>query len=565
MKLIECVPNFSEGLNNEVISSIARSIEDVEGISLLDVDPGRDTNRTVVTFVGPPDAVKEAAFQSIKIASELIDMSKHKGAHPRMGATDVFPLIPISGVSIEECIDLSHEIGQRVANELNISVYLYEKSATNSKRSNLADIRAGEYEGLSKKLKDPKWKPDYGPSELNHKAGATAIGVRNFLVAYNINLNTKDQRLATDIAFELREKGRSKRKPNPASPNLLDGEIVRNDDGSPVKIKGMFKDVKAVGWYIEDYNRAQISINFNNYKESSIHDVFDAACELATKRGVRVTGSELVGLIPLDALTMAGRFYLKKQNSSLGVSEKEIIEVAVQSLGLNDLEKFNPTKKIFEYAIRSEGDKLVNLSTSELIDEVSTNSPAPGGGSVSALLGSLGASLCSMVASLTFQKKDYIHLREEMSELGVEAQSLKERLTCLIDEDTNAFNSIMLSNKLPSATNEEKKIKNVSIKNAYQLAIDIPYEVASLCLKVLQLCAPLTKKGNPNSISDVGVACESALAGFRGASMNVMINLSGLSDKNYQTKMKQKLDKMNKEVEKSYESAKSEIDKIINS
>ena len=565
MKLVECVPNFSEGKNNEIISSIIRSIEEIDGISLLDADPGRNTNRTVITFVGPPEAVAEAAFQSIKTASQLIDMSKHKGAHPRMGATDVCPFIPISGISIEECIDLSHQVGKRVGEELGIPVYFYEKSATNPSRSNLAEIRSGEYEGFSKKIKDTKWKPDCGPSEFNSKSGATAIGVRNFLIAYNINLNTRDQRLATDIAFELREKGRSKREPNPKSPNLLDGEIIRNEDGSPVKVEGMFKNVKAVGWYIEDYNRAQISINFNNYKESSIHDVFDAACELARKRGARVTGSELVGLIPLDALLMAGRHYIIKQNSSLGVPVDEIIEIAVQSLGLNDLEPFEPSKKIVEYAIGTEKNKLANLKLVDLINEVSTNSPAPGGGSVSALLGSLSASLCSMVASLTFHKKDYIDLRKEMSDLGVEAQLLKDRLSALIDEDTDAFNAIIKSNKLPSGTDEDRSIKKLAIKNAYQLAIDTPYEIATLCAKVLDLCVLLSRKGNPNSISDIGVASESALAGFKGASMNVLINLSSIEDKKIQKEMKENLDNMSKTVDSSYELTNSEVYKVMNS
>ena len=337
MRLIECVPNFSEGRNSDIINAITDSIKKVDGVSLLGVDPGKDTNRTVVTFVGSPEAVEEAAFNSIKTSADLIDMSKHSGTHPRMGATDVCPLIPISGVTDEECIDLSLRLAKKVGDELSIPIYLYEKSASSPSRINLADIRFGEYEGLSKKLKSNDWKPDYGPIDFNAKSGATAIGVRNFLIAYNINLNTSDQRLATDIAFELREKGRSKRKPNPNSPNLLDGEIVRNKDGTPIKIKGIFKDVKAVGWYLDEFKCAQISINLNDYKTSSIYDVFDTACKLANERGARVTGSELVGLVPLDAIISAGKHYLRKQSSFEGIPENEIIECAVQSLGLLSL------------------------------------------------------------------------------------------------------------------------------------------------------------------------------------------------------------------------------------
>jgi len=396
MKLVECVPNFSEGRDGAKIETITEVIGAVDGITILDVDPGADTNRTVVTFVGEPDAVAEAAFQGIKTASEVIDMSQQTGTHPRMGATDVCPFIPVSNVSDEECIALSKQVGQRVGDELGIPVYLYEKSAQSKDRIKLPDIRKGEYEGLAEKLTDPNWEPDFGPAKLHVKAGATVMGCREFLIAYNINLNTKDHRLATDIAFELREAGRSKRVPNPKSKNLLDGEIVRHEDGKPVKVPGLFKDVKGIGWYVDAFNRAQISINFNNYKVSTIHDVYDAACRLADERGIRVTGSELVGLIPLEAMVMAGKHYLAKQNRSIGVPTADMVECAVQSLGLNDVTKFDPQEKIIDYAVTSEDRPLMGLTGTGFVEELSTNSPAPGGGSVSALAGSLGAALSSM-------------------------------------------------------------------------------------------------------------------------------------------------------------------------
>ena len=542
MKLIECVPNFSEGKDLAKVKAITDAIESVDGITLLDVDPGADTNRTVVTFVGNPDAVSEAAYLGIKMAAEVIDMSKHKGAHPRMGATDVCPFIPISNVSNEECIDLSKEIGQRVGEELSIPVYLYEHSAQTPERKSLPDIREGEYEGLAEKLKDIKWKPDFGPAKFNVAAGATVMGMRDFLIAYNINLNTKDHRLATDIAFELRESGRSKRKPDPDSPNLLDGEIIRNSDGSPVKVPGMFKEVKCVGWYIDTFKRAQISINFNNYKVSSIHDVYDAACKLADERGIRVTGSELVGLIPLEAILMAGRHYLAKQRRTVGVPEEDIIQAAVQSLGLNDVTPFIAEEKIIEYAVKESDDELMSMSAQGFVNELSTNSPAPGGGSVSALAGSLGAALSSMVAALTHEKKGFIQLKPEMNEIGVEAQTIKDRLSFLVDEDTNAFNNVMEANRMPASNDDEAKVKDRAIRKANEYAIDVPYEVANLCKRVIELADILVEKGNPNSVSDAGVAGEVALAGLRGASMNVLINLPSIDDEEYRSEKRKEVD-----------------------
>ena len=534
-KIIECVPNFSEGRDQFKIDKIIKSIESTPGIVILDVDPGSDTNRTVVTMVGSPDSVSNAAFNGIKCASEILDMSEHTGTHPRIGATDVCPFIPISEVTIEECVELTHQLAQRIGEQLKIPIYLYEKSAKKRDRIKLPNIRKGEYEGLAEKLTDSNWRPDYGPSKLNVKSGATIIGCRDFLIAYNINLNTKDHRLATDIAFELREAGRSKRIPNPDSKNLLDGQIVRIKNGKPVKIPGIFKDVKAIGWYVEDFKRAQISVNFNNYKKSSIHDVFDQATILAEKRGIRVTGSELVGLIPLDALLSAGKHYLKKQNRSLGIPEEDIIECAVQSLGLSDVVKFIPEEKIIDYAVSK---KETSLTDSNFLKELSRNSPAPGGGSVSALIGSLGAALSSMVAALSHEKKGMIKTKPLMDKIGQEAQFLMNRLKFLIDEDTNAFNKVLEANRISVDTEKGKVIKKNEIENANKYAIEVPLETANLCFKVLLLADQLVDNGNPNSVTDAAVAAEVGLAGLRGACLNVLINIKEIDDKRYSLKKK---------------------------
>ena len=560
-KIIECVPNFSEGKDQIKINKIIDSIKSIKEVIILDVDPGKDTNRTVLTMVGDPDSILEAAYMGIKTASEIIDMTTHSGTHPRIGATDVCPFIPIQDVTIEECIELTNKLAKRVSDELNIPVYLYEKSAKLKERIKLPNIRTGEYEGLSEKLLDPKWKPDYGPNELINKAGATIIGCRDFLIAYNINLNTKDHRIATDIAFELREAGRSKRIPNPRSKNLLDGEIVRNDEGKAVKIPGLFKDVKAIGWYVDSYKRAQISINFNNYKESSIHHVYEKACELAIERDVRVTGSELVGLVPLDAILSAGMYFLSKQGRSLGVPEEDIIECAVQTLGLNDVAKFHPKEKIIDYVVIKDKNKLIDY---DFFNELSRNSPAPGGGSVSALVGALGASLSSMVACLTHEKKGNIDLKPEMDQIGMDAQNFLRRLLFLIDEDTHAFNSVITSNRLPSENKDDKKHKIKEVESSNKYAAEVPLETAKLCLQVILLSNKLIKLGNPNSVTDASVAIEVAAAGVRGACLNVLINLKEIKDNSFKLEKSKEVAKILNEVDRIKKESFDQTIRVIN-
>ena len=564
IKLIECVPNFSEGRDKQKIDEIINQMDSIHQVTVLDVDQGIDTNRTVVTIVGNPDAIAEAAFKGIQKASELLDMSKHNGTHPRIGATDVCPFIPISGVSEQECIALSIQVARRVGEELNIPIYLYEKSASSPNRQKLPDIRKGEYEGLIEKLKDKNWKPDFGPVKFNAKSGATIIGCRELLIAYNINLNTKDHRLATDIAFELREIGRSKRIPHPKSKNLLDGEIVRYKNGKPIKIPGKFKYIKAIGWYVDIYNCAQISINFNNYKISTIHDVFDAACQLANDRGVRVTGSELVGLIPLDALKMAGRHYLREQGRTQGVSEKYIVECAIQSLGLNDLNEFIPKQKIIEYAVNKKVAPLLDMKVNGFIDELSSRSPAPGGGSTSAIAGSLGASLTSMVAALSHEKKEFLDNRDLLNKIGVKSQKLKERLAFLVDEDTYAFNQVLSAGRLADVTEEEKLYKINALISANKYAISIPFETAEKCFRVIQLAEKLLDKSSTNSVSDIGVASEIALSGVRGGCMNVLINLKGIDDKKYLKKMKSAVKTLIQRAELLHQKVFIKTMKIIN-
>ena len=532
MKLIECVPNFSEGKNKEIINQITSEISNVSNVKLLDVDPGFDTNRTVVTFVGEPDAVLEAAYKSIKKASEVIDMTLHKGEHPRMGATDVCPLIPIKNVSLEECIEYSHKLAHRVSEELNIPIFMYEKSASCSERINLANIRKGEYEGMKDKMSKKEWMPDYG-KEFNIKSGATAIGVREFLIAYNINLNTSDKKLASDIALDIREAGRAKRDKN--------GKIIRDKNNNIVKVPGSLKDVKGVGWYLEEHNIAQVSMNLVNFKKTSIHKTFEEVRKQAQKRGLRVTGSELVGLVPLDALIDAGNFYLKKQNKSLGVSESQIIHIAKKSLGLDEMYNFNPKEKIIEYMISDEK-KLIDMNLSEFVDEISMDSPAPGGGSVSAVSGAMGVSLIAMVANLSHDKKEFLNQRKEISKIAVKSQKLKQSFIRLIDDDTLAFNRLMNSFRLPKKTEKDILIRDKAILNSTKNVTEIPLKTLEISLEGMNIVKEALKIGNKNCISDLAVSAEMLYSCGYGAYYNVKINLLDLKNQTkYSTKIYHKI------------------------
>ena len=531
-KLVECVPNFSEGRDEKKIKQITEAIIAVEGVKLLNVDPGKATNRTVVTFVGHPDDVIEAAFQAMKRAAEVIDMSKHSGEHPRMGATDVCPLIPISGMDMDETVKYAHKLGNRVGEELGIPIYFYENAATAPERRNLANCRSGEYEGLYKKLSDSKWKPDHGPAEFNSKVkttGATAIGARDFLVAYNINLNTTSTRRANAIAFDIRERGRVKRKGHP-----LTGEIEKDEKGNPVYIPGTLKATKGIGWFIKEYGIAQISLNLTNISITPIHIAFDEASKKAQERGLRVTGSELIGLVPLKAMVDAGTYFLRKQNLSAGVPEKELVKIAIKSLGLDELHPFNPRERIIEYMLEEENsESLINMSLSAFADETSVDSPAPGGGSISAYVGALGVSLGTMVANLSASKRGWDERWEEFSEYAEKGQQLKDRLLRLVDEDTNAFNQIMQAFGLPKNSEEEKKTRKEAIQSATKNAIEIPLSVMRKALDSMPLIKAMAEKGNPNSVSDAGVGAACARTAVLGAFMNVKINAAGMDDKQY--------------------------------
>ena len=520
-KLLECVPNFSEGRNSTIIENITNEVKNTEGVTLLNVDPGKATNRTVVTFVGDPDSVIEAAFKLIKKALELINMETHYGEHPRMGATDVCPLIPISGISMEEAVLYSKRLAKKVGEELNIPTYLYEHSAVKPYRRNLANIREGEYEGLQNKLLEAKWKPDFGPtkSQTIKKSGATAIGARDFLIAYNINLNTTSTRRANAIAFDIREKGRIARENN-----KLTGKILKDKSGNTIWKPGTLKHVKAIGWFIEEYGVAQISMNLTNIEETPIHIVFDEVCKKAEQRGVRVTGSELVGLIPLKSMIEAGKYFLKKQQRSTGVSEDEIIKIAQKTMGLDEIEKFNPNEKIIEYRIKESGAKLCNLSLTDFLQQTASESPAPGGGSISAYVGALGASLATMVANLSSHKRGWDDKWETFSILAEKGQQYIIKLEKLVDEDTDAFNGIIDAFKLEERNKEEKKLKELAIQKATLNAINIPLEVMGITLELMNLIEELVEIGNPNSISDVGVAGLCARSAIMGAHLNVIIN-----------------------------------------
>ena len=548
-KLIECVPNFSEGRDLDIIRQITAAIESVDGVSLLDVDPGASTNRTVVTFVGSPKAAVEAAFRGIQKAAELIDMRQHKGAHPRMGATDVCPFVPISNISWEEAIACANELGKRVGDELNIPVYLYEKAAKDKSRANLAIIRAGEYEGFFDKIKDPAWKPDFGPSVFNEKTGATAIGARAFLIAYNVNLNTKAVRRAMSVAFDVRENGRIKTEDGTPS-----GKPVLDQSGEPVRIPGMLKHVKAIGWYVEEYGIAQVSMNLTNIEETPLHAAFDACNESASKRGLRVTGSEIVGMLPKKCLVDAGKYFLRKQKCSEGASEEELIDIAIRSMGLNELKPFDPKEKIIEFKMDSATSKksLLNMNLRQFCNETLSDSPAPGGGSVAALMGALGVSLGGMVANLSAGKRGWDDKLDYFSDWAVKAQQLKDELLVLVDEDTAAFNKLMDAFALPKDSAEEKAARAAAIQLATKGAAEIPLKVMETASKSYQLLSEMAEKGNPASVSDVGVGLLAVRACVEGAAMNVRINLTGLKDEKSKSALLKKIEQISAQSESEF-------------
>jgi glutamate formiminotransferase/formiminotetrahydrofolate cyclodeaminase len=519
MKFVECVPNFSEGRDRGVIDAIVAAIASVEGVHVFDVDPGRDTNRTVVTFVAPLERAVEAAYRGIAKAAELFDMSKHHGAHPRMGATDVCPFVPLGTANMDECVALSRTLGERVGKELGIPVYLYEFAATHEDRHNLADIREGEYEGLPEKLTHPHWKPDFGPVKMNARSGATVIGARKFLIAYNVNLNTRDKKKASDIALAIREQGRKRRDAH--------GQFIRDMNGDFVFDPGTLKACKAVGWYIDEYQRAQVSINLTDFDVTPPHVAFEEVSRQAEERGLRVTGSELVGLVPLEAMRRAGRFYLEKQGASAGVPEPMLIETAIQSLGLRELGGFDPMQKIIEYRVAEET-PLVSSSLREFADLTSTDAPVPGGGSVAALCGALGAALTAMVANLTVGRKGYEAVSSEMSTLAAGAQVLKDEFLRAVDDDARAFDAVMVANRMPKSTHEETARRDEAIQAATRRAIDVPLSVMRLCERALPMVERVAEKGNKNSISDAGVAALVLRAAAEGAWLNVLINVPGL-------------------------------------
>jgi glutamate formiminotransferase/formiminotetrahydrofolate cyclodeaminase len=521
MKLMECVPNFSEGRDHTILDAIAAEIRTVAGVVLLDVDPGADTNRTVFTLAGEPEMVVEAAFLAIRKAAELIDMSKHHGEHPRMGATDVCPFIPISEMTMDECADYARKLGKRVGEELHIPVYLYEHAASKPEWRNLANVRSGEYEALSEKAGKPEWKPDFGPNTFNARSGATAIGAREFLIAYNINLNTRDKKKAHDLALTIRESGKPARDAS--------GKLIKDEKGNKVIVPGLFSHCKAVGWYIDSYNRAQISINLTNYNITPSHLVLDKVRELANGMGVQVTGSELVGLIPKAALIASGKYYLDKMNESTGIPEKMIMETAIQSMGLAELGPFDLDKKVIEYAIARK-DGLVSMKLDEFTDLLSTDAPAPGGGSVAALCAAMSGALSAMVSNLTVDKKGYESVQQQVRELAPRGQDIKLKALQAIDRDTDAFYAMMDAMRLPKKTEEEIAFRNAEVEKATQKAILVPFETLEISHQALQLSKEVAAVGNTNALSDAGVAALTALAAAKAAFYNIRINLAGVTD-----------------------------------
>ena len=551
-QLIECVPNFSEGRDMGVIKTITDEIEKVEGVRLLDVDPGAATNRTVVTFVGTPDAVIEAAFMAIKKASEVIDMSKHHGEHPRFGGTDVCPLVPISNITMEETAVFAHKLAERVGKNLEIPVYCYESAALSPERRNLANCRSGEYEGLPKKLEDPHWKPDFGPAKFNTRTGAIAIGARDFLVAYNINLNTTSTRRANAIAFDIREKGRPVRDGNP-----ITGKIKKDDHGNEIWVPGALKACKAIGWFIEEYGIAQVSINLTNISITSVHEAFEVSCLKAQERGMRVTGSELVGLIPRKALIDAGKYFLYKQQRSVGISEEEIIKIAVKSLGLDDLKPFNPREKIIEYLLEDPKDKkLVSMTAEGFANETASESAAPGGGSVSAYMAALGVSLGTMVANLSSHKAGWDERWDEFSAWAEKGQRLKDELLFLVDEDTRAFNKIMDAFGLPKGTDGEKATRSAAIQQATRYAIEVPFRTMQKAFESFEIVMAMVETGNPNSVTDAGVGALCVRSAVLGAYLNVKVNGAGFKDKAF-------LDDILKQADELVLKAKTTEDEIL--
>lgn len=560
-KLIECVPNFSEGRDMNVIRQITDEIEKIDGVKLLDVDPGFSTNRTVVTFVGTPDEVVEAAFQAVKKAQETIDMRRHKGDHPRFGATDVCPLVPISGVTMDEVAEYARKLGQRIGDELGVPVYLYENAATEEKRRNLANCREGEYEGLKDKIASIDWKPDFGPTEFTEevaRSGAVAVGARDFLIAVNFNLNTTSTRRANAIAFDVREKGRAKREGNP-----ITGTLVKDDAGEPVMLPGTLKGTKAIGWYIAEYGIAQVSMNITNLSETPLHVAFEEVREKARNRGLRITGIEIVGLVPKKAIIDAGKYYLAKQGRSLGITEAETIKIAIKSMGLDDLKLFDPHEKIIEYVIAAEykTDGLVDLTCRGFADETASESPAPGGGSISAYLGALGASLATMVANLSSHKAGWDDRWQEFSDWAVRGQRIKDDLLFLVDEDTNSFNKVMDAFGLPKTTDEEKATRMAAIQEATKYATEIPFRTMERSFEAFEIIKAMAESGNPNSVSDAGVGSLCARSAVMGAYLNVKINASGLKDREFADDIL----KRGAEIERRAIEAEAEIMAIVNS
>lgn len=542
-KIIECVPNFSEGRDLGIIKEITDAIESVQEISLLDVDPGNTTNRTVVTFVGNPDDVIEAAFRGIKKAVELIDMSQHSGEHPRFGATDVCPLVPVANVTMEEAVEYARKLAKRVGEELGIPVFCYEFAAFKTERQSLAVCRSGEYEALKERISTDKWRPDFGANEWSEKvsgSGATAIGARNFLVAYNVNLNTTSTRRANAIAFDVREAGRAKREGNPVT-----GKIVKDENGVPVRIPGTLKKTRAIGWYIEEYGIAQISINLTDITVTPVHVAFDEVTEKARLRGIRTTGSELVGLIPLQAMLDAGKYFLHKQKRSTGISDEEIIKIAVKSLGLDELTPFDPNKKIIEYVIEeNSGKKLIDLTLTQFKNETASESPAPGGGSISAYVGSVGAALGAMVANLSAHKRGWDDRWEEFSDWAEKGKYYHAALLNCVDEDTDAFNKIMTAFGLPKSSEQEKVERKNAIQAATKNAIEVPLKVMQLAHDSLEVMKAMAEIGNPNSVSDAGVGALCARTAVEGAYLNVKINAAGFDDTEYSNRVLETTDKL---------------------